>query len=444
MSVKTIARKIIPKELLNARHYFYAWLGSVIYQKPSEKMYVIGVTGTSGKSTTAYLLRQLLESAGLKVGALSTIEFFVNGKSKLNDKKMTMLGKMEIQKYLRQMADEKCDVAIIETTSEGAVQYRHKFINYDTIILTNLYPEHIESHGSFENYKAAKLEIFAYVANCKRKQLNGKKIGKTAIVNNESEYKDEFFQPKAGQPRAEKFNFDKKILFGEGGEYEALNTKIDQDGLHFSMGEKHFYAPMYGQYNISNISAIIAVARNFGIDWNKIILAVADFHNVPGRIEFIPEAEKFGFKVIVDYAFEPVAMEELYKVVRFLNPNKIIHVFGATGGGRDTERRTTMSNFIGRNADVCIITNEDPYDDDPMQIINEVAEAVHHTGKKENENMFKILDRGEAIKKAIDLVGKNDLVLVTGKGSEQAIVTKGILIPWDDRVEVKKNIITKA
>lgn len=437
MFLKAIAKKIIPKELLNVRHYFYAWLGSVVYQKPSEKLYVIGVTGTSGKSTTAYLLRQMLEKAGLKVGALSTIEFYVNGKSKLNDKKMTMLGKMEIQKYLRQMADEGCDVAIVETTSEGAVQYRHKFINYDAIILTNLYPEHIESHGSFDNYKKAKLDIFEYVSKCGEKKLPNKNgiifPGKICIVNNAVKYKDEFLA----------FDFDKKLLFGNGSEYEALNTQIDQDGLHFSMNERRFFAPMYGEYNVSNICAIIAMARSLGIEWNKIILSVANFHNVPGRIEFIPEAKDFAFKAIVDYAFEPVAMQELYKVVKLLNPNKIIHVFGATGGGRDTERRKIMGTFIGQNAHICIITNEDPYDDDPMEIINEMTDIVRQTGKIEDSNLFKILDRGEAIKKAIDLAGKNDLVLVTGKGSEQAIASQGRLIPWDDRVEVRKSIFLK-
>lgn len=437
MQFKKIIKNITPKAVLNLRHFFYAWLGAVVFNHPSEELFVIGVTGTSGKSTIVYLLRQMLENAGLKVGALSTIEFYVNGQSKLNDKKMTMLGKMEIQKYLRQMADAGSEVAIIETTSEGAAQYRHKFINYDAIILTNLYPEHIESHGSFANYKKAKLEIFEHVSKCGKKTLP-KKDGikwpeKLCIVNNESEYKNEFLN----------FNFDSKVIFGQGGEFTPLNTKVVQDGLHFSLYGKEFEAVMYGEYNVANICAVIALARSLGIDWDTIVSAVNNFHNAPGRVEFIREAEKYGFKAIVDYAFEPVAMQELYKVVKLLNPNRIVHVFGATGGGRDKKRRATMGDFIGKNADICVITNEDPYDDDPMEIINEVAEYVSQTGKVANENMFKILDRGEAIKKAIDFAKKNDVILVTGKGSEQAIVAKGALIPWDDREEVRKSLIFK-
>ncbi|OGH58895.1 MAG: hypothetical protein A2725_04065 [Candidatus Magasanikbacteria bacterium RIFCSPHIGHO2_01_FULL_33_34] len=435
MNIKGKAKKIIPKSLLNLRHLFYAWLGSVIYRWPSNKIYVIGVTGTSGKSTTVYLLRQLLESVGYKVGALSTIEFCVAGKCKLNDKKMTMLGKMAIQKYLRKMVDNDCKIAIIETTSEGRIQHRHRFINYDTIALTNLYPEHIESHGSFDNYKKAKLDIFEYVSKCKKKNIslveNDNKFEKISILNAEIEHKKEFL----------KFDFDKKMTFGHGGEFVPVNINIGKDGLSFAIGEHKFKAPLFGEYNVMNISAVVTIARSLGIDWNIITKAVSNFRGVPGRIEFISEAEKeHNFQVIVDYAFEPVAMAELYKVVKILQPKRIIHVFGSTGGGRDTDRREKLGDFIGKNADICIVTDEDPYDDNPQDIINEVAEAVEKTGKKENETYFKIIDRGEAIDKAIKLAQAGDLVLVTGKGSEQAMVVKGKLVPWDDR-EAVRNVL---
>jgi UDP-N-acetylmuramoyl-L-alanyl-D-glutamate--2,6-diaminopimelate ligase len=432
MIIKKIIKKVVPKRLLNLVHLFYAWFGSVLYGNPSEKLLVIGVTGTSGKSSTIYLLRQLLETAGFKVGALSTIEFYVNGQSKMNDKKMTMLGKMAIQKYLHKMVKEGCDVAIVETTSEGAVQHRHKFINYDVIMLTNLYPEHIESHGSFENYKKAKLDIFEYVTKCKRKELKIKDSininKKICIVNNENKYKDEFLS----------FDCESKVTFGKGGQYIPMDISTDKYGLHFSIGGWHFDAKMYGEFNVMNITSIIVLARSLDIDWNTIKKAVNEFCGVPGRIEFIPEAEKFGFQVIVDYAFEPVAMAELYKVVELLKPRKIIHVFGSTGGGRDKERRFTVGKFVGQRADVCIITNEDPYDDSPIKIIDDVASAVKQTGKEEYKDFFKIENRVKAIKKAIELAQEDDLVLITGKGSEQAMVVKGKLIPWDDRKEVRE------
>ncbi len=400
------------KKIKNLFHFFYAWLGAIWYGYPSEELLVIGVTGTSGKSSVIYFLKQVLESIGFKVGALSTIEFCVAGKCQLNDKKMTMLGRMFIQKKLREMANAGCQIAIIETTSEGYLQHRHRFINYDTIVLTNLYPEHLEAHGGFENYKNAKLGIFKYVSQCNRKReikkLRNWETVKTAIVNGGSEYAEEFL----------KFGFDKKIVFG----------KIPP-----------YFAPIYGEYNAENLSAVIAVAKSLDIAEEKIKQAIAKIKSPPGRIEFIPEAEKLGFKVIVDYAFEPVALGELYKVVELIKPDHIIHVCGSTGGGRDKSRRPEIGKLAGEKADVVIVTNEDPYDENPMEIIKAVSAGVKKAGKEPVE----ILDRGEAIKKAIDLAQAGDLVLITGKGSEQAIaVAGGKLIKWDDREEVRKCLIS--
>ena len=436
--MKTLIKKLIPKKLLNLRHLFFAWLGAVKYSHPSEELMVIGITGTSGKSTTAYLLRQILESAGMLVGSLSTIDFYVAGEEKLNDQKMTMLGKMQIQKYLREMVDKKCDVAIIETTSEGRVQYRHKFINYDMMLLTNLYPEHIDSHGSFENYKKAKLDIFDYVSKLPRKRGMGKGergmgkyIPKTAIVNGNSEYKDEFLQ----------FDFEKKIIFGT----NISKQEVKNDGLYFNVDDKNFHAPLYGEHNISNIVATLAIAREFDIAWDVLQKAVLQLKPIPGRVEFIDEAEEKGFQVIVDYAFEPVAMEKLYQVVALLKPTgKIIHVFGSTGGGRDKERRFKLGEMIGQKADICIVTDEDPYEDDPQEIIDDVAGVVIKQGKEINKNVFKILDRKEAIGKAIEMAEKGDLILITGKGSEQGMcVAGGKMIAWDDREIVRDFIVKK-
>ncbi|MDD2656005.1 MAG: UDP-N-acetylmuramyl-tripeptide synthetase, partial [Patescibacteria group bacterium] len=424
-------KKLIPKKLLNLRHLFFAWLGAVKYSHPSEELMVIGITGTSGKSTTAYLLRQILEAAGFKVGSLSTIDFYVAGEEKLNDQKMTMLGKMQIQKYLREMVNKKCDVAIVETTSEGRVQYRHKFINYDMMLLTNLYPEHIDSHGSFEAYKKAKLDVFEYVANHKSKIINQKSIGKTTIVNGNSEYKDEFLE----------FNFEKKIIFGT----NISKQEVKNDGLYFNVDDKNFHAPLYGEHNISNIVAALAIAREFNIDWDVLQKAVSQLKSIPGRVEFIAEAEEKGFQAIVDYAFEPVAMEKLYQVVDLLKPiGRIIHVFGSTGGGRDKERRFKLGEMIGKRADICIVTDEDPYEDDPQEIINDVAGAVIKQDKELNKNVFKILDRKEAIGQAIEMARAGDLILITGKGSEQGMcVAGGKMIAWDDRNFAREFIAKK-
>ena len=434
--MKRLLKKLIPRWALGLYHLGLAWVAAVYYGSPSQKMIVVGVTGTSGKSSVIYFLRQILESAGMKVGALSTVEFCVAGSCVLNDRKMTMLGRMQIQKFLREMVDAGCGVAIVETTSEGFLQSRHRFINYDIMVLTNLYPEHLEAHGGFENYKAAKLGIFEYVAGCPRKtsktlppprlpmgslplfrqrRTGGQegKIPKIAIVNGESEYAEEFL----------KFMFEKKIRFSAS---DALPT------------------PVRGEHTPSNVAAALTVARQLGVEESALKQAAAHLQSVPGRIELIPEAEAQGFRVIVDYAFEPVALAALYKVVEQLKPSRVIHVLGSCGGGRDVAARSVKGCFAAEHADIVIVTNEDPYDDDPMQIINDVAkgveEIIEQQGNKETrKQVLKILDRKEAIRKALSLARSGDMVLITGKGSEQAMcLAGGKKIPWDDRVIVRE------
>lgn len=452
-SLKNTLRRIIPASIWNLGHLFFAWFGAWKYNHPSEKLFVIGVTGTSGKSSTVYLLRQLLESLGFTVGSLSTIDFAVNGDVQINDKKMTMLGRTKIQEYLRKMVDAGCEIAIVETTSEGRVQHRHRFINYDVMMLTNFYPEHIESHGSFEAYKQAKLDLFRYLSHLPKKKtdiLRGKMkvvfeqedfIPKQILVNNDIEQTLEFLSP----------DVDKKYIFGKqtwsdeeqksalvNEQFLTNEPTMDKHGLHFTVNEQPFAAQMYATYNSMNITGVIALARMLKIEWPDMQAAVKQFCGVPGRIEMIKEAEAFGFQVIVDYAFEPVAMQALYDVVTLLEPACVIHVFGSTGGGRDVARRFSVGKLVGEQADICIVTDEDPYDDDPLEIINDVARAVAETGKNDEENLFRMLHRDEAIQKAIVLAQPGDLVLVTGKGSEQAMCVKGRLIPWDDRKEVRK------
>ncbi len=426
---KSMLKKIFPKQFLNLRHLFFAWYGAVKYSHPSEELLVIGVTGTSGKSTTVYLLRQLLEKAGFTVGSLSTIDFYIAGKDKLNDQKMTMLGRMQTQKYLREMVDAGCNVAIVETTSEGRVQHRHRFINYDMMILTNFYPEHIESHGSFENYRQAKIDLFDYVSRGKRKKEKGKSILKTAVVNKEVKGYTKFLN----------FDFDEKIKFGIGSNFEIEEIVVDNLGLHFKIHGREFDVAMYGEHNAYNILAAIVVARQLDVSWSLIQEAVNNFKNVPGRVEFITEAEEHGFQVIVDYAFEPRALSALYEIVDLINPKRIIHVTGNTGGGRD--KPDEKAKLIAEKADIVIVTNEDPYDDDPQEIIDYMAGVVEQSGKKEGKDLFRILERGEAIAKALEIAAEGDLVLVTGKGSEQAMcVANGRRIPWDDREEVRTQL----
>lgn len=465
--IKKIIKKLIPKFLWNRYHFVLGWLGALIYGFPSEKLKVIGITGTGGKSTTIYFLRKVLEEAGFKVGSISTIDFYIAGKEEMNAEKMTMLGRFKTQKLLKQMVEAKCDYAIVETTSQGVLQYRHKFINYDVAVLTNLWEEHIEAHGGFENYKKAKLKFFQHVSQGEKKSNKSKVV----IVNANNEYSSEFLQ----------YKFDQRYIFGRGdkrfyvdrnsvilgkaavppggkdlcvktvdqcitgrhslkitGILEAYDIDVDKDGINFKIEDIVFYAKLFGEYNVMNLLCVASICRSQNISLEIIKLAFRKFTGVPGRVEFIENNK--DFQIIIDYAFEPIAMHELYKIVEIIKPNKIIHVLGSTGGDRDVARRFTIGELVGEKADFVIVTDEDPYDTPPQKIIDDVASSAIKAGKQENKDLWKILDRREAIRKALNLAQAGDLVLITGKGCEQAMCVGDKRIFWDERKVVREEL----
>ncbi len=451
--ILVLIKKIIPQPLFRkiqpSYHLAMNWLAGVWYGFPSEKLTVVGVTGTTGKTTTVFMTAELLRSAGLKVGYTSTAMFSDGEKDWLNDKKMTMLGRFFTQRMLRQMVKNKCDVAIIETTSEGIVQNRHRFINYDIVEFTGLYPEHIDSHGSFENYKNAKLKLFEHLSqNSKNKKLK-QKIKKTIIANLDDKYAKEFLD----------FAVERKIGFFSGKPLEKKNGIQEEDksqnpdlelveyrflemnktGTKFIFSGTEIQLKILGEFNALNATAAGCIGRALGVDDKEIKKGLEKIDNLPGRLERIEEGQ--NFTVVVDYAFEPVAVTKLYETVKVFQANRIIHILGSTGGGRDVDRREKLGRIAGEKADIVIVTNEDPYDDNPLEIIQDVAEGAEKVGKIKDENLFLIEDRREAIKKAVSLARENDLILLTGKGSEQAIVVKGgELIPWDDRQVVRREL----
>jgi len=418
-TIKQAIKKILPKPILNLYHLTLALLASIFYGFPSNKMIVVGITGTKGKSTSVKLITKILETAGFKVGSTSTVEFKVGQKTWLNDKKMTMVGRFALQKLLKDMVKAKCQYAVIETSSEGIAQYRHVGIKYDIAVFTNLTPEHIESHGNFDNYKAAKLKLFARAKN-------------TIVVNGDDAHASEFINFKVLQKYS--FQIDNRSSLGtEVEQVIATNLKLGLNGSSFNVEGINFSLKLLGVFNVYNALAAIAAAQSQNIDLATCKKALEQIKTIPGRLEFIDEGQ--NFQIIVDYAYDPRAFEQLFSVIKEMKPKgKVIHVFGATGGGRDKARQPVMGKMSGGFADVCVITNDDPYDDDPQTIINRIAEGVKERGKKENENLFLIEDRRQAINKALTLAQKNDIVLITGKGAEQALVLAGNKkIPWDDR-----------
>lgn len=435
--MKSAIQKFIPAWILGIYHKALAYAGMLLYGNPSEKLVIIGITGTNGKSTTANLTACILEQAGLTVGLTSTVNFRIAGKEMLNDTKMTMPGRFFLQRMLRQMVDAGCQYAVIESSSEGILQHRHLGIHYDVMVFTNLTPEHLERHGGFENYKRSKLEYFKQLARKPHKYIAGAKIPKTFIANGNDEYAQAFLD----------FPSDQKIIFGidslkYGGKEEAVvarNVNLTPKGTSFSVKDTQFTMHLPGRFNVENALAAIATSGSQGISLSVCRQALASIPFVPGRMERIDEGQNFS--VLVDYAPEPFALKAAYETIALWPKSRLIHVLGSAGGGRDRKRRKILGEMAGTSADVVIVTNEDPYDEDPSAIIDEVAAAAAACGKREGQNLFKITDRREAIKKALSIARSGDMVLLTGKGSEQAIVVAaGMKIPWDERIVARQEL----
>ncbi len=396
MNFKEALKKFIPKFLLRGYHFCWALFGAVIFGFPgmSEKMKIIGVTGTSGKSTTTDFITRIFEENGNKVASLSSIRFKIGEKEWENKYKMTMPGRLVIQKFLGQAKKAGCNFVVLEITSEGIRQFRHKFVNFDTAVFTNITPEHIESHGGFSNYRSEKLKLFTATKNIH-------------VINADDENAKYFIDIPA----------NKKIGFS----MKNVKNISTENGIGFEISGQKFALNLFGEFNIYNALAAICVAKAYEINLEVCKKALEKAKGISGRMEVISESP---IKTIVDYAHTPDQLEAVYKTFK---DEKIICVLGSCGGGRDKWKRPVLGEIAKKYCKVIIITNEDPYDENPMEIINQVAETA-------GENVKKILDRKEAIETSMKLAKPGDVVIITGKGSEPWMcIGNGRKIPWDDR-----------
>lgn len=397
-------RKIIPFPLISFYHFILAFLAAVIYRCPSRKIKVVGITGTNGKTTVAEMIFKILEEAGYKTAVMNSIEFKIGQKIEPNLLKMTMPGRFKVQKFLRKAVNSGCRYAVLEVTSEGILQHRHRFINFTAAIFTNLSPEHLERHGGFENYREAKGKLFQ-----KTKNIH--------IINSEDENSGYFFQ----------FPAKKKYSYGlEKGEINKNNFNLN--------------LKLPGEFNISNALAAVSFGLSQGIKPEVCRKAVEEIEEIPGRMQ---EIIKKPFRVFVDYAFTPNALEKVYRTLRdgsFSEKGKMICLLGACGGGRDKWKRPVLGKIAAKFCHRIIIANEDPYDEKPEEIIASVKSGITGTGFPE-DHIFQIPDRRKAIRKSLELADPGDIVIITGKGSEPWMcLGQGEKIPWDDRQIVREEL----
>ena len=432
MNFKESIRKLIPEFILSWYHFCLSFLGALIYGFPSKKMFVVGVTGTKGKTTTCNIIAQVLNIALAKTGMATTVNFRIGDKEWINATKQTMLGRFKLQKLLAQMVKEGCKYAVVETSSEGIIQHRHTFIDYDVVVFTNLSPEHIERHKGFENYRAAKMKLF---------EKGSKKKNSIGIYNLDDENVDYFLK----YPVAKKIGYTLKpsVLLNKVDEViEIKNIKLFSNKTEFEVNGINIETKLLGEFNVYNTASAIALGLSQGIKIEKIKEALLNAKPAPGRMELVDAGQ--NFTVIVDYSYEPTSLENALKTVKVFNPNKIIVIIGSAGGGRDTWRRPVMGEVADKYSDIVIVTTDDPYDEDPTKIVEEVlAGVIKNKERILGENIFSIVDRGTAIEKAIDLAVEGDLILIAGKGGEVWMnVANGKKIPWDDR-KIVKEILNK-
>ncbi len=438
--IKSLIKNIISENMLLKYHEIKSNYASLYYGNPSQKMKIIGITGTKGKSTTANFVWAVLQKNGIKTGLIGTANIRIGNNEFPNVSHMTMPGSIEMQRLLAKMAKENCEVVVMEVTSEGIKQHRNENIHYSIGMFTNLSPEHLQSHNnSFEEYKNTKKKFFTQLKN-----QNAELI----IVNNDNEFSHEFLEEDiqkkvtVSMKTQEKTDNINEHIFAE-------ITNITPDKTFFSVNKTEKYAvKIGGDKNVENAVLAVGIGKHFNLSPEQIQLGFDSLLVIPGRMERINEGQKFS--VFIDYAHEKLSMNFILQTARACvkeNNGKVIVLLGAEGGGRDTEKREIMGRQVGKNpiengADFVIVSNVDPYEDDPTEIAEGIAIFAEAEGKIRNENLFVIEDRRLGIKKALELgmENPNNIVFITGKGSEQSIVIGGVSFPWDDRNVVREEL----
>lgn len=422
-------KKLIPQPVKNIYHLLQAILANVYYGFPSRKIKVIGITGTNGKTTTVQMVGKILEEAGKKFAMASTINFRIGGKEWVNKTKFTTLSAFAVQKFIKQAVDAKCEYLVLETSSHSLDQYRVWGVKYQTAVITNVTREHLDYHKTMEDYAEAKEKLFEMVS-----ENSG-----TTIVNLDMERAEDYLK----YPAKKKYGYTAKqdqepgIKDQEAQTVKAEEIRLDIQGTRYKIQDTEFGLYLPGQFNVENALAATCVGLSENIGPETISRALGKIKNVPGRFEFVPNSRNLN--IIVDYAVTPDSLEKLYGLVGEININKneVVSVFGSCGD-RDRGKRPIMGEIVSRHADCIILTNEDPYTEDPQRIIDEVADGIKN--KVENQSFWKIMDRREAIRKALSLAKAGDFVIVTGKGAEETMMVGKDMVPWNDREVIEEEL----
>lgn len=389
-----------------------ARLASAFYGHPSYQMKVLGVTGTSGKTTTTYLLESILNAAGYQTGLLGTVSFRYGKKTFPSTH--TTPGPVELQKLLREMSDAGCTAVVMEVSSHALKQKRTLGIAFDGMAFTNLSREHLDFHPTMDDYFDSKALLFTDYA------VEAVVAGKKPFfsINRDDQYGERLFQKTKAK---QEFGFHLS---------DVENLQISLQGIRGTLSGLSFESPLVGKFNVENILNALVLARGVGIHNEAIQRGIRNLHSVPGRLDPVPEAENHGLKILVDYAHKPDALEKVLQILRELKPKgtgRLITVFGC-GGDRDRTKRPVMGEIATRLSDLTIVTSDNPRTENPMAIITEILSGIPEKAVYSVEP-----DRRLAIHRSIEMAQKGDLILVAGKGHEDYQILGKQKIPFDDK-----------
>ena len=388
------------------------------YDYPSKNFRVIGVTGTNGKTTTTYLIRSILIAAGFKVGLIGTIQMMIG--DEIFPVKNTTPNVIDLQHTLKEMNDKGVDFVVMEVSSHALAENRIAGIEFDTAIFTNLTQDHLDYHKTMENYRDAKAKLFDIVSR------SGTKKNKNAVVNLDDD---------AGEVMLE-HTLCKKISYGieKISDLRAVNVNVQAKGTSFELSNSQLPSPyvlnlhLTGIFNVYNVLAAVGATLAENISPDVIKSALENFRSVAGRFEKI--FADVPFTVIVDYAHTPDGVKNVLETARQIVTNKIITVFGC-GGDRDNSKRPIMGRIAAELSDVVIATSDNPRTEDPVKILQQIKVGVE---EKIGEKTFEtIVDRRQAIFRAVELAQAGDIILILGKGHENYQILKEKTIHFDDR-----------
>lgn len=411
-AVKRMLEKLLPRSLYRALvrpyHLFITCASAIRFGFPARSLTVIAVTGTKGKSSVTEMLYAVLMHAGYKTAVAGTINFAINSEVRPNLYKMTMPGRGFIQRFLKEAKDAGVTHAVVEVTSEATLQYRHLFLYLNGLVFTNLQKEHIESHGSFEKYAAAKLEIGKALARSPKRP-------RAIIANKDNVHSAPFLA----------LSVEEQVPFSYA---DVTNIVLGPGTASFTYKGQDFSLMLPGSFSIMNALAVINAALFVGVPLPTISEGLAKLARIPGRTERIDLGQ--DFQAVIDYAHTPDSLEALYSAY----PGRKICVLGNTGGGRDTWKRPEMGRIADQMCDEVILTDEDPYDEDPLAIVAQMKE-----GMQREPNV--IMDRRSAIATALSHARAGDSVLITGKGTDPYIMrANGEREPWSDAQVVREEL----